>query len=186
MPAGTVTGDQDRLRETRADVRRRLTGDGQTREERARRGPGEDLTPPAERAAREGRGPRTKAQIFGEMDPQEWACRSQEHHWPQLLPGATEIPRGMRVSAAGRGNVLFEEDCLHDCGRYRETLTERGFAVVWRRYGTRKGRRHTVIHQDETLTKAEMRESTLSASKDLIRAAIRAPAPAVQDAGGLA
>lgn len=134
---------------------------------------GEDLTPPAERAARTLQAPRTRAQIASEMDPQEWACRSQEHSWPQLLPNATRLPAGMRLSAAGRGNVLFEEDCLHDCGRFRETLTERGFSVVWRRYGTRPGYRHVVVHRDEAMTKAEMRQETYGSNARLIREAVR-------------
>lgn len=142
---------------------------------------GEDLTPPRERAAEEGRGPRTRAQVFAEMDPQEWACRSQDHRWPLLLPGATRIPEGMRVSAAGQGNVLFEADCLNGCGRYREELTERGFALVWRRYGTRKGHRHTVIHRDEALTKAEMRGEVYGSNRALIREAVRASRQAARD-----
>jgi hypothetical protein len=134
--------------------------------------PGEDLRPPAVRAADENLAPRTPEQIASVMDPQEWACRSQEHSWPQLVPGADEIPKGMRISAAGRGNVLFEEDCLHYCGRYRETLTQQGWVVVWRRYGTRPGYRHTVVHRDEAMTKSSMREHTLSSNEELITKAV--------------
>jgi hypothetical protein len=160
-------------RETREDLHDRLAVPPRRPDGSRATAPGEDLTPPRERAAREGRAPRTRAQIAAEMDPQEWACRSQEHSWPQLVPGADELPRGMRVSAAGRGQVLFESDCLHGCGRFREELTDRNFGIVWRRYGTRKGHRHTVVHQDETMTKAEMREGTYGASKALIRDAVR-------------
>jgi hypothetical protein len=134
---------------------------------------GEDLTPPRERAAKERRGPRTQAQIAAEMDPQEWACRSQEHSWPQLVPNADRLPEGMRVSAAGRGQLLFTDDCLHDCGRYRETLTDRHFRPIWRRYFTRPGKRHTVIHQDEAMTKSEMRQGTLLTNRELITEAAK-------------
>jgi hypothetical protein len=144
--------------------------------------PGEDLTPPAERAARDGRAPRTRAQIYNEMDPQEWACRASEHYWPQLVPGATELPPGMRVSAAGAGNVLFEADCLHGCGRYREELTERGFIVISRRYGTRPGHRHTVVHRDESMTKTEMREDVYGANKKLLEKAVKAATAAARQA----
>ena len=168
MPATTKT-----LQEDRSDLRHRLTGADTPLEDRINRGPGEDLTPPRERAALEGTGPRTRAQIFAEMDPQEWACRSQEHSWPQLVPGADKLPPGMHVSAAGQGNVLFEEDCLHGCGRFRETLTQRGFVIIWRRYGTRPGHRHVTVHRNESMTKAEMREDTFSSSRKLIQAAVR-------------
>ena len=171
VQAARAAGD-DRARpgETRADVRERLEAAG------------EDLTPPAERAAREELAPRTRKQIMAEMDPQEWACRSQEHSWPQLAPGAVRIPRGMRVSPAGSGNVLFEEDCLHDCGRYRLTVTERGFIVVWRRYFTRPGRRHTVVHRDESMTKTEMREDVYAANAKLLAQAVRESAAAARQA----
>jgi hypothetical protein len=170
-PGGPATSaDEDR-----AALRARLSiPPGETAEERAARGPGEDLRPPRVRAADEGLAPRTQAQIAAVMDPQEWACRSQEHSWPQLVPGADEIPAGMRVSAAGQGNVLFEEDCLHDCGRFRETLTQQGFIVIWRRYGTRPGYRHTVVHRDETMTKGAMREYTLGSNSKLITRAVKA------------
>ena len=167
----TATGKTGK--ESREDLRDRLSVPPRHADGTRVNSPGEDLRPPRERAADEGRGPRTQAQIQSDMDPQEWACRSQEHSWPQLLPGASKLPEGMRVSPAGRGDVLFTEDCLHDCGRYRETLTERGFVLVWRRYGTRKGYRHTVIHRDETLTKAAMREGTLGSNKKLIGQAVR-------------
>jgi|ERR1051325_8579672 len=160
-------------RGSREDLRHRLSGADTPLEDRQNRGPGEDLRPPAERAADEGRAPRTKAQIFSQMDPQEWACRSQEHSWPQLLPGADELPRGMRFSAAGGGAIRQEDDCLHDCGRYRETVYDRHFAVVSRTYGTRPGKRHTVIHRDEAMTKAEMREDVLSTSRKLIRQVVK-------------
>jgi len=167
LDADLVPGDDD-PDEARADLRHRLSIPPP-----GVNAPGEDLTPPAERAARDGLAPRTRAQILAEMDPQEWACRSQEHSWPQLVPGAARLPRGMRVSPAGSGNVLFTEDCLHDCGRYRETLTERGFIVVWRRYGTRPGRRHTVVHRDESMTKTEMREDVYTSNKKLLAQAVR-------------
>lgn len=157
----------------RAALRERLTGADTPLENRRARGPGEDLTPPAEREAAEGLAPRTQAQIASEMDPQEWACRSQEHSWPQLVPGATEVPRGMRFSAAGSGNVRQTDDCLHDCGRYRETVLANGFVVVSRTYGTRPGYRHTVVHRDESMTKAGMREHTLGSNAKLIRRAVK-------------
>lgn len=134
---------------------------------------GEDLTPPRERAAREGTAPRTRAQIAAEMDPQEWACRSTEHSWAQLGPSAIEIPAGMQVRAAAGGNVLVEWDCLHDCGRYREELCTRNLEIIERRYGTRRGYRHVVIHRDEAMTKAEMREGTYASNKKLLRQAVR-------------
>ena len=161
-------------RESRDDLRARLSGADTPLEDRQNRGRGEDLRPPAVRAADEGLAPRTRAQIFSVMDPQEWACRSQEHSWAQLAPGATELPRGMRFSAAGAGQVLQEDDCLHGCGRFRESLYDRNFALVWRRYGTRPGHRHTVVHRDELMTKAEMREDTLGSNKKLIGQAVRA------------
>ena len=134
---------------------------------------GEDMRSPAVRLADEGRAPRTPAQIQSEMDEQEWACRSQEHSWPQLRPGATRLPQGMRVSPAGSGNVLFEADCLHGCGRFREELTDRGLVVIDRRYGTRKGHRHVVVHRNETMTKAQMRGATYGSLKTLIRQAVK-------------
>lgn len=157
--ASTATGRP--AREARQAVRERLEAAG------------EDLRPPRERAAGEGRGPRTRAQIQSDMDPQEWACRSQEHSWPQLLPGATVLPEGMRVSAAGQGNIRFEADCLHGCGRFRVELVSRGLAIISRDYGTRPGYRHVVIHRDETMTKAAMREGTYGSNRKLIQGAVR-------------
>lgn len=169
MESATATGNT----ETRENLRERLTGADTPLEDRQDRGPGEDLTPPAERAAREGQGPRTQAQIFAEMDPQEWTCRSTEHSWAQLGPGAIEIPPGMRVFAAAGGNVMVEWDCLHDCGRFREELCTRNLEIIERRYGTRPGRRHTVIHRDESMTKAEMRQAVYGSNKKLISQAVR-------------
>jgi hypothetical protein len=143
---------------------------------------GEDLTPPRERAAREALAPRTPAQIQADMDPQEWACRSQEHSWAQLLPGATEIPDGMRVTAAGRGQVRFEMDCLHGCGRFREELTDGRFTIISRRYGTRPGHRHVVVHRDETMSKAQMREGTYGSNKKLLQQAVREARAAAREA----
>lgn len=136
--------------------------------------PGEDLRPPAVRAADEGLGPRTREQIFAVMDAQEWACRSQDHRWAQLVPGAKELPEGMRVSAAGAGNVMFEWDCLNGCGRYRKELCQNGYIVVSRTYGTRPGHRHTVIHRDETMTKTTMREGVYAGSSKMLDKAVRA------------
>lgn len=169
--AATATGKTGR--EAREDLRDRLSVPPQHTDGTRVNAPGEDLRPPRERLADEGRAPRTRAQIYNEMDPQEWACRSQEHQWAQLAPGADKLPNGMRVSAAGRGQLLFEWDCLHGCGRYREELTDRNFGIVWRRYGTRRGKRHTVVHRDESMTKAEMREDTYAGNKKLITQAVR-------------
>ena len=167
----TATGKP--AREAREDLRDRLSVPPKHADGTRVNAPGEDLRPPRERAADEDRAPRTLDQIAAEMDPQEWACVSQQHWWPQLVPYATELPRGMHVSAAGGGDVLFTEDCLHDCGRFRETLTQRGFIVIWRRYGTRPGKRHVVIHRDESMTKAQMREHTMGSNKKVIAAAVR-------------
>jgi len=161
-------------RETREDLHDRLAVPPKHADGTPVNAPGEDLRPPRVRAADEGRAPRTQAQIYAAMDPQEWACRSQEHHWSQLVPGMTELPRGMRFSAAGAGQVRQEDDCLHNCGRYRETIYDRNFAVVSRTYGTRPGYRHTVIHRDEAMTKGQMRGDTLGSNKKLIKAAVRA------------
>ena len=79
--------------------------------------------------------------------------------------------------------MLFEEDCLHGCGRYRETLTSRGFIVVDRRYGTRPGRRHTVIHRDEGMTKTEMREDVYAANKKMLARAVKDANAAAKAAG---
>jgi hypothetical protein len=171
------------LKETREDLRNRLTGADTPLADRASRGPGEDLTPPRERAAREGRAPRTAAQIMAEMDPEEQACRGQEHTWPTLKPNAPELPRGMSVSAAGGGCVLIREDCLNDCGRYRETLTgPRGFYDSGgdRRYATRRGRRHTVIHRDEAVPKSVLRKGTFDTNAALFREAAKASSEAMK------
>jgi hypothetical protein len=169
MPAATKPA-----RETREELHDRLTVPPRHADGTRVNAPGEDLRPPRVRAAGEGLAPRTREQILAVMDAQEWACRSQEHSWPQLLAGATEPPAGMRFSAAGAGNVLQADDCLHDCGRYRETLLQNGYMIVSRTYGTRPGRRHTVVHRDEAMTKGEMRQSTLSANAKLIKAAVKA------------
>jgi hypothetical protein len=158
-------GDQPKVaepaREARDDLRNRLSEAG------------EDLRPPRERLADEGRAPRTRAQIQAAMDPQEWACRSAEHSWAQLVPGAVKVPEGMRVFAAAGGNVVIEWDCLHDCGRYREELCTRNLEIVERKYGTRPGYKHVVIHRDETMTKAAMREGVYSSNRKLLRQAVR-------------
>lgn len=168
-------GDQvtEPARESRDDLRNRLSGDSTPLEDRQNRGPGEDLRPPRERLADEGRAPRTRAQIQAAMDPQEWACRSAEHSWAQLVPGAVRVPEGMRVFAAAGGNVVIEWDCLHDCGRYREELCTRDLAIIERKYGTRPGYKHVVIHRDETMTKAAMREGVYDSNRKLLRQAVR-------------
>jgi hypothetical protein len=165
--------DREALDKTRAQLHERLTVPPRHADGTRVNAPGEDMRPPRVRAADRGLAPRTPAQIAAVMDPQEWACRSQEHSWAQMLPGADKIQRGMRFSAAGGGNVLQVDDCLHDCGRYRETLLQNGFMIVSRTYGTRPGYRHTIVHRDEAMTKGEMRRGTLSGNSKLIKKAVR-------------